>query len=139
MVVPTLVRQALRNEPLTVYGDGRQTRCFTLVGDVVPALVKLAGTSQAYGQAVNLGGETEISIIDLAARIITLLESRSSIIRVPYEEAYGPGYEDMRRRVPDNTRARHLIGFDPHASVDEIIRLVAESQIASGERAGAFS
>ena len=127
MVVPGLVGQALREEPLTVYGDGAQTRCFSSVKDVVPAFVKLSDEPRAFGQAVNLGGGTEISISALAERIITITGSRSSIRHVPYEEAYGPGFEDMRRRVPDNSLARELIGFVPRTSIDEIIWSVAST------------
>lgn len=128
MVVPNLVGQALRGEPLTVFGDGMQTRCFSYVGDIVPALAKLSLTQQAYGQAVNLGGAQEISIYDLALRIAELTGSRSEVTLVPYEQAYGEGYEDMRRRVPDNSRAKELLGFCPETRVDDIIRAVAAYQ-----------
>jgi UDP-glucose 4-epimerase len=128
MVVPNLVGQALRGEPLTVFGDGQQTRCFSYVGDIVPALVRLCETPSAYGQAVNLGGAQEISILSLAQRIIELTGSRSTIELVPYELAYGEGYEDMRRRVPDNSKAGELLGFSPVTGVDAIIRSVAESK-----------
>lgn len=125
MVVPNLVGQALRGEPLTVFGDGLQTRCFSYVTDVVPAMVRLAEEPAARGQAFNLGGMTEISILDLAKRTIELLGSPSGITLIPYETAYGEGYEDMRRRVPDNTRSRELVGFRPTTTVDEIIMNVA--------------
>ncbi|MBD8044493.1 GDP-mannose 4,6-dehydratase [Arthrobacter sp. Sa2BUA2] len=125
MVVPNLVGQALRGEPLTVFGDGRQTRCFSYVGDVVPALVRIAEIPAAYGQAFNLGGTQEVSILDFAHRVVELLESPSSISLIPYEQAYAPGYEDMRRRVPDNTKARDVVGFNPTTSIDEIIANVA--------------
>jgi len=131
MVVPRLVNQALRNEPLTVYGDGEQTRCFTFVGDIVPALANLIETAEAYGQAVNLGGQTEISIGALANLIVDLLNSHSEVTLIPYKEAYGYGYEDMRRRVPDNSRARRLVGFQPLVCLDEIIVAVAEHQLAN--------
>jgi UDP-glucose 4-epimerase len=125
MVVPTLVGQALRGEPMTVFGDGRQTRCFTYVGDVVPALVALSENEDALGRAVNLGGASEISILTLAERIRTLIGSSSEIVLVPYADAYGAGYEDMRRRVPDNTLAGRLVGFAPHTGLDRIIEHVA--------------
>lgn len=128
MVVPRLIRQALRNEPLTVYGDGLQTRCFSYVGDIIPAITRISGEPAALGQAFNLGGSYEISILSMAKRIIELLNSNSEIIFVPYEEAYAEGYEDMRRRVPDNTKARELVGFDPKTTLDEIIRNVADDQ-----------
>lgn len=126
MVVPNLVGQALRGEPLTVFGDGQQTRCFSYVGDIVPALVRLSDVPAAIGQAFNLGGAQEISIHDLATRIIELTGSESTIEFVPYHEAYGEGYEDMRRRVPNNTKARQVLGFTPDTGLDEIIHAVAE-------------
>ncbi len=127
MVVPNLVAQALREEPLTVFGDGRQTRCFSSVFDVVPAFVRLIEEPRALGIAVNLGGGTEISILELAARILSITGSRSRIRLVPYAEAYGAGYEDMRRRVPDNSLAHELVDFVPRTSVDEIIWSVAST------------
>jgi len=128
MVVPSLVRQALLGKPLTVYGDGRQTRCFSYVKDVVPAMVRIAENAHSRGQAYNLGGSFEVSILDLAHRIIRVLGSESPVELVPYEQAYGEGYEDMRRRVPDNSKARALVGFNPTTTLDEIIVNVADSQ-----------
>lgn len=125
MVVPSLVGQALRGEPLTVFGDGHQTRCFTYVADVVPAVARLAEEPSAYGQAFNLGHPREISILELAAHIVKLLGSKSEIVLVPYEQAYGHGYEDMRRRVPDISRADELFGFCPATDLDDIILAVA--------------
>ncbi len=129
MVVPNLVGQALSGQPLTVFGDGRQTRCFSHVRDVVPAMVAIAEDPTSRGQAFNLGGSFEVSILDLARRIIDVLGSDSQITMVPYEQAYGEGYEDMRRRVPDNTKARELVGFDPTTTLDEIIINVAEGSM----------
>ncbi|WP_242682165.1 NAD-dependent epimerase/dehydratase family protein [Herbiconiux sp. SYSU D00978] len=126
MVVPNLVGQALRGDPITVFGDGLQTRCFSYVGDIVPALVAIAERPEAYGQVFNLGGAEEVSILELAERIVARLGSTSEIMLVPYEQAYGPGYEDMRRRVPDNTRSGSLVGFVPRTSIDAIIDAVAE-------------
>lgn len=144
MVVPNLVGQALRGESLTVFGDGNQTRCFSYVSDIVPALVRIAETPEAYGQAFNLGGTHEISILDFARRVVDLLDSPSTISLVPYELAYAPGYEDMRRRVPDNTKSRELVGFDPRTTIDQIIKNVAAAmpsvaigRSASSEPAGA--
>lgn len=128
MVLPRLMRQALAGEPLTVHGDGAQTRCFSHVRDVVPAIVALAEAPESLGEAYNLGGGFEVSIMDLARRIIELTSSASQIRLVPYEQAYGPGYEDMRRRVPDNRKAAALVGFEPRATLDEIIRSVADDQ-----------
>ena len=132
MVVPNLVGQAQRGEPLTVFGDGHQTRCFSYVGDIVPALVKILQTPAAHGKAVNLGGAEEISILGLAHRIISVLGSRSTITLVPYDHAYAPGYEDMRRRVPDNSLAQELVDFDPATPLDEVIRRVAGARTADG-------
>lgn len=128
MVVPNLVGQALRGEPLTVYGDGLQTRCFSFVGDVVPAMVRIEENSASRGQAFNLGGSFEVSILDLARRIIEVTGSDSEVRLVPYSEAYGEGYEDMRRRVPNNTKSRELVGFDPATTLDQIITKVAGFQ-----------
>ena len=132
MVVPNLVGQALRGEPLTVFGDGEQTRCFSAVADIVPAMVALAELPAALGRAVNLGGMTEISIMALARRVVHLLDSTSEIVLVPYAQAYAAGYEDMRRRVPDNTLAGQLVGFRPTTGIDEIILGVADA-IEAGE------
>ncbi|WP_104179623.1 NAD(P)-dependent oxidoreductase [Arthrobacter sp. B0490] len=131
MVVPNLVGQALRGEPLTVFGDGKQTRCFSYVGDIIPALVRIAEEPATRGLAVNLGGLQEISILDLAERSIKLLGSSSIISLVPYEEAYGAGYEDMRRRVPDNSLAGRLVRFKPTTTVDTIILKVAKSMLST--------
>ena len=128
MVVPNLVGQALRGEPLTVYGDGQQTRCFSYVGDVVPAMVRIEENPASRGQAYNLGGSFEVSILDLACRIIDVVGSDSPVRLIPYSEAYGEGYEDMRRRVPNNTKSRELVGFDPATTLDEIIAKVAGFQ-----------
>ncbi|MHA7208012.1 NAD-dependent epimerase/dehydratase family protein [Arthrobacter sp. MDT1-65] len=131
MVVPNLVGQALRGEPLTVFGDGRQTRCFSYVGDIIPAMVRIAEEPATRGLAVNLGGLQEISILDLAERAVKLLGSSSVISLVPYEEAYGAGYEDMRRRVPDNSLAGRLVRFKPTTTVDTIILKVAKSMLST--------
>jgi UDP-glucose 4-epimerase len=131
MVVPNLVGQALRDEPLTVFGDGLQTRCFSYVGDVVPALVRLCEEPRAYGEAFNLGGDLEVSILRLAETAIDLLDSKSTITLVPYSQAYGPGFEDMRRRVPDNTKAERLVGFRPTTRLEEMILKVAATQSAA--------
>ncbi len=125
MVVPNLVGQALRGDPLTVFGDGQQTRCFSSVHDVVPALVRLSEEPHAIGEAVNLGGAREISILALANLVLEVTGSDSPIVLVPYSTAYGEGYEDMRRRVPDNRKAAGLIGFDPATSIEDMVRGVA--------------
>jgi UDP-glucose 4-epimerase len=129
MVVPRFVTQALAGEPLTVYGDGSQVRCFCHVHDVVPALLKLMGDEGAYGRVFNIGSSEQISIEQLARRVIALTDSTSGIVHVPYTDAYGPGYEDMQSRVPDCTRARNQIGFNPTRSLADIVNDVARDQL----------
>ena len=124
MVVPRFIRQALRNEPVTVYGDGNQTRCFTYVGDVVKSIIALTETEQAWGDVYNVGRNAEISISDLAGRVIELTGSSSEIVYVPYEEAYASGFEDMRRRVPDVSKLRETIGYAPDTPLDEALRRI---------------
>ncbi|WP_141576686.1 NAD(P)-dependent oxidoreductase [Actinomadura sp. WMMA1423] len=129
MVIPRLVRQALRDEPVTVFGDGRQTRCFTHVADVVAALLRLLGEDRAIGGTFNVGASEEISILALAEAVIARCESASPIRLVPYEDAYGPGFEDMRRRVPDTARLRALTGWAPLRTLDDILGdTIAESR-----------
>ena len=126
MVIPRLVQQALRDEPLTVYGDGTQTRCFCHVGDVVQALIGLAAQQLDAERVFNVGSTEEISIMDLAGRILKLTDSRSPIRLIPFGEAYAPGFEDMQRRVPDISRIQKLIGWRPTRSLDDILRSVIE-------------
>lgn len=126
MVIPRFVSQAVRGEAVTVYGDGAQTRCFCYVGDVVRALLALVEHPEAVGRVFNIGGNDEISMDALAHRVIELAGSDSKVRYVPYEEAYEEGFEDMQRRVPDTTRARELIGFEPTAGLDDIIQMVVE-------------
>jgi len=128
MVVPRFVSQALRNEPITVFGDGTQTRCFCYVGDVVTGLVALSEHPEAFGKVFNLGGVEEVSISDLARRIIERSGSASEVEFVPYDVAYEEGFEDMERRVPNNARARDLVGFAPTATLDDIIDRVIVDQ-----------
>jgi UDP-glucose 4-epimerase len=128
MVVPRFVDQALAGEPITVYGDGDQRRCFGSVFDVVPAVVRLMETPGAYSSAVNLGGAEEVTIRGLAERVIALTGSPSTIRHVSYADAYGEGYEDMRRRMPDTTRARELIGFTPRHRLDDVIRAIIDAR-----------
>jgi UDP-glucose 4-epimerase len=126
MVVPRFVRQALRNEPLQVYGDGQQSRCFVDVMDVTNAMIKLSEHPQAVGQVFNIGTTQEITILDLAKRVIELTGSSSSIQFVPYEDAYAPGFEDMRRRIPSIEKIGKLIGYSPRYSLDEsLTRVIA--------------
>jgi UDP-glucose 4-epimerase len=135
MVIPTFVKQALAGRPITVYGDGSQTRCFGYVGDVVGALVKLMEHPGAIGQVFNIGSDEEVSILDLAKRIKELTKSDSEIVFVPYDEAYEEGFEDMPRRVPDTSKVRELVGFRPQVELDRILQTVIEYQ--SGRAAGA--
>lgn len=128
MVLPRFVESALAGRPLQVYGDGKQTRCFCHVGDVVDALIKLSETPAAVGQVFNLGGDEEISIHDLARRVIDLTQSRSSIEHVPYEVAYGRQFDDLPRRVPKLDKIRAAIGFTPQLGLDQIIRSVIDHQ-----------
>jgi UDP-glucose 4-epimerase len=122
MVVPRLVGQALAGDPLTVYGDGQQTRCFCHVADVVQALHGLLRDPRAWGGVFNVGSRAEVSILELARRVIAVTESDSEIALIPYEEAYAAGFEDMYRRVPDITKVSELIGWSPARSLDDIIR-----------------
>ena len=128
MVLPRFVGSALSNRDIEVYGDGTQTRCFCHVGDVVGALVKLMETPGAVGQVFNLGSDEEVSINDLAKRVIALAGSSSSLRHIPYEQAYGQAFDDLPRRVPNLTRIRQAIGFAPRHKLDEIIRSVIEDQ-----------
>ena len=126
MVIPNFVRQALKNESITVYGDGTQTRCFTHVNDVVGALIKLAEHPQAVGEVYNIGSAQEVSILQLAERIRDLAGSQSEISFLPYEMAYEEGFEDMLRRVPDTSKISGLIGYRPKYNLDEILMSVIE-------------
>ena len=121
MVIPSFVRQALRGQPITVYGDGQQSRCFAHVQDVAGALVKLMAEPKARGKVVNIGNDSEITIYDLAKRVKELTGSKSEIELIPYEKAYGEGFDDMRRRVPSLKRAGELVGYKPTKSLDDIL------------------
>jgi len=124
MVIPTFVKQALAGRPITVYGDGTQTRCFGYVGDIVGALVKLMDDPAAIGQVFNIGSNEEISIIELAERIKELTKSDSEIVLMPYDEAYEEGFEDMPRRVPDISKINAQVGFSPEMKLDGILESV---------------
>lgn len=125
MVVPRFVKAALKNEPIEVHGDGTQSRCFGHVSDVVNGLVKTLETPACFGQVINFGSDAEASINDLAKRAIALTNSTSEIRYVSYEEAYGEGFEDMRRRVPSLDKAKRLVGYQPTKTLDDIINDVA--------------
>ena len=124
MVIPTLVSQALAGKPITVFGDGTQSRSFTYVGDVVRAMVALIDEPRAVGQVFNIGSSNEIAIGELAEKVKTMTGSRSAIVRVPYEEAYEAGFEDMPRRVPDISKLRSLVGYEPTVDLDGILERV---------------
>jgi UDP-glucose 4-epimerase len=134
MVVPTLVQQAMTGKPMTVYGDGSQSRCFGFVKDVVKALVALMERPEAAGEIYNIGASTEISILDLAKRVKATTKSASPIVLVPYADAYDAGYQDMPRRIPDTTKLRSLVGFAPTTDIDEIVDSVMKSFVARQER-----
>jgi UDP-glucose 4-epimerase len=131
MVLPTFVRQALLGHPITVFGDGTQSRSFTYVGDVVEALIALAQEPRAIGQVFNIGNTGEVTIADLAQRVKAMTGSDSPILTIPYDEAYEAGFEDMPRRVPDISKLRDLIGYQPKIALDEMIRRVIEHFRAS--------
>ncbi|MEJ5347113.1 MAG: GDP-mannose 4,6-dehydratase [Desulfosoma sp.] len=124
MVVPNFVQKALLNKPIIVYGDGSQSRSFTHVSDVVEALVRLMAEPRAVGQVVNVGNPQEITIRELAELVKEMTGSRSEIEYIPYDRAYGPGFEDMRRRCPDITKLKELTGFTPQVDLRGIIQSV---------------
>jgi UDP-glucose 4-epimerase len=126
MVIPNFVRQALAGQPITVFGDGRQSRSFTYVGDVVDALVRLVQEAQAVGQVFNIGNSREISILELAQRVRAMTGSSSEIVLIPYDQAYEAGFEDMPRRVPDLRKIDSLIGYQPKVQLDEILARVID-------------
>jgi len=132
MVIPTFVRQALLGEPITVYGDGCQTRSFTYVGDVIDGLMRLVVEPAAIGQVFNIGNTEEISILALAQRIRAMTDSRSDIVLVPYEEAYDEGFEDMPRRVPSLEKIFRQVGYQPTVDLDEILSRVVAHERAHG-------
>lgn len=128
MVIPSFVRQALKEQDITVYGDGAQSRCFTHVQDVVGGLMKLIEHPKAVGEVYNIGSGNEVTILELAERIRSLTQSRSQIVFVPYEKAYEEGFEDMLRRVPSIEKINQLVGYEPKHSLDEILHSVIEYQ-----------
>jgi UDP-glucose 4-epimerase len=126
MVVPRFIEAALAEKPITVYGDGKQSRCFGHVTDIVGAIVELSRHSGAVGEIFNVGNEQEITILGLAEKVKQITGSNSEIVNVPYSEAYEAGFEDMTRRVPDLGKIKALIGFEPRIGIDEIIRQIAD-------------
>jgi UDP-glucose 4-epimerase len=126
MVIPNFVRQGLAGQPITVHGDGTQTRSFGYVGDVVDALLRLVSEPRAVGEVFNVGNNQEISILELAEKVRALTGGRSEIVTVPYDQAYEAGFEDMPRRVPDLTKIAHLVGYEPKVGLDEILVRVVD-------------
>ncbi|WP_396623775.1 GDP-mannose 4,6-dehydratase [Luteitalea sp.] len=126
MVIPNFVRQALLGKPITVHGDGTQQRSFTYVGDVVRALLALVDEPKAIGQVFNIGNGEEITINALAEKVKAMTGSASEIVRIPYDQAYESGFEDMPRRVPDLTKIRNLVGYEPRVGLDQILREVID-------------
>ena len=127
MVIPSFVKQALSGKPITVYGDGTQSRCFGYVGDVVTSLVKLMDHEDTIGEVFNIGATEEVSIGELAELIKVKTNSKSEIVMIPYDEAYEAGFEDMPRRVPDVSKLESYINFKPSVSLDEILDSVIDS------------
>jgi len=127
MVIPNFVKQAILGHPLTVFGDGNQSRCFGYVTDVVGALIQLAENDAAVGEVFNIGNaKEEISILELARRVKARTQSKSEIVMVPYDKAYEEGFEDMHRRIPDTTKLTKLTGYQPKVGLDEILdRVIA--------------
>jgi UDP-glucose 4-epimerase len=126
MVVPRFVRQALRGEPITVYGDGTQRRSFIWVGDVVEAMIRLIQEPRAYGEVFNVGHTEDISIYELARLVKEITGSNSDIVFIPYEQAYEEGFEDMPRRLPDISKIQSLIGYRPTLTLREMLeRIIA--------------
>jgi UDP-glucose 4-epimerase len=126
MVVPRFVQFALKNEPITIYGNGEQTRCFGHVQDAVDAVVKIAFADNTIGKVINIGNDFEISINDLAKKVIEQTNSKSEIVYVPYEEAYGDGFEDMERRVPNIELIKSLVGWEPKRDLSTMISDISE-------------
>jgi UDP-glucose 4-epimerase len=126
MVIPTFVRQALAGQPITVFGDGTQQRSFTYVGDVVDGLMKLMVEPKAIGQVFNIGNGEEISMRALAEKVKAMADSTSEIVTIPYDQAYEAGFEDMPRRVPDISKIRGLVGYEPKVHLEEILTRVID-------------
>jgi UDP-glucose 4-epimerase len=134
MVLPRFINQALTGKPITVYGNGTQTRCFSLVTEVVECALALMESPEAVGKVVNIGSTEEITILELARRVREISGSSSDILMVPYDEAYPADFEDMQRRVPDVSRLSGITGMCPSASIDTIIRQIIENGIPEGAR-----
>jgi UDP-glucose 4-epimerase len=125
MVLPRFVSAALKNEPLQVYGTGEQIRCFCHVEDAVRALLLVMDSDKSIGEVYNIGNNQQISILELAKRVIQITESKSEIIKIPYTEAYPDGFEDMQRRVPDISKIKNVLGWSPEIGLDQTIKDIA--------------
>jgi UDP-glucose 4-epimerase len=125
MVLPRFVSAALKNEPLSVYGSGDQIRCFCHVKDAVKALLLVMDSEKAVGQVFNVGNNSQISIMDLAKKVIEIIGSKSSIEKIEYEKAYPKGFEDMQRRVPDISKIKQVLGWEPKINLEQIIKDIA--------------
>ena len=134
MVIPTFVQQGLAGQPITVFGDGTQSRSFAYVGDVVRGMMALAAEPRAVGQVFNIGNPEEVSIRSLAEKVRAMTGNRSKVVLIPYDEAYEAGFEDMPRRVPDITRVRTLVGFEPTVKLEQILGRVIDHMRAHGAR-----
>jgi UDP-glucose 4-epimerase len=125
MVVPRFVSAALKNEPLSVYGSGDQIRCFCHVNDAAKALLLVMDSDKAVGEVFNVGNNQQISIMELARKVIEITDSKSTIEKTTYEEAYPVGFEDMQRRVPDISKIKRVLGWAPEIKLDQIIKDIA--------------
>jgi len=126
MVIPNLMRQAMAGEAMTIYGDGLQTRCFSYVGDVVRGVLALSRRPTASGEVFNIGSDEEVAIVDLAEAIARVVGTRIPPRKIPYDEAYGPGFEDVPRRVPDLTKIRREIGYTPDVGLEQLLRFTRD-------------
>jgi UDP-glucose 4-epimerase len=125
MVLPRFVSAAIKNEPLQVYGTGEQIRCFCHVEDAVRALLQVIDSDKSIGEVFNIGNNQQISILELAKRVIQITDSKSEIIKIPYTEAYPDGFEDMQRRVPDISKIKNVLGWSPQIGLDQTIKDIA--------------
>ena len=139
MVIPNMIHRALRGEPIQVFGDGLQTRCFSAVSDVVRGVMMLSENPAAVGEVFNIGTSEEVTVLELAQRVRQLCQSNSQIQFVPYDEVYGNSFEDMRRRVPDLSKIRRVTGYRPEISLDQLLKLTighVREQVSLPQRAG---
>jgi UDP-glucose 4-epimerase len=129
MVVPRFVSAALKNQPIEVYGNGEQIRCFCHINDAVRALLLVMDSDKAVGNVFNIGNNQQISILELAKMVIEITGSKSEIVKIPYSEAYPEGFEDMQRRVPDISKIKNVLGWTPQIGLDQIIKDIADFHV----------